>query len=188
MHTPPHSYTHPHTHFVQASLGIQSVFWILATLLISPGLQTADVDLICDRGTKTKLSRQNRERNAWTKKRRKTQTIIFKGDWCGDKQAGSQGKSKKVRKSRSFRFKLVNHSLLDYCFSKKWCSDNPLHWFSLILTQLREGHLERGRRKEEKGETKKLLFPNSEKWQFKFDRCQITAFLFHMTVSFFFAC
>lgn len=37
------------------------MFQILATLLISPGLQTEDIDLTCDRGTETKLSRQKRE-------------------------------------------------------------------------------------------------------------------------------
>ncbi len=66
-----HIYAHHHTLFVQTSLGIQGVFQILATFLISSGLQTANADLMCDKGIETKLSRQKTEQHIDTRKKQK---------------------------------------------------------------------------------------------------------------------
>lgn len=86
------------------------MFQILANLLISPGLQTEDIDLTSDRGTETKLPRQKRERPD-TKMLQIQRENIFKetGEECQAGRQNTQEKSKNRRGKKICRLQLIKH-------------------------------------------------------------------------------
>lgn len=105
-----------HTHFVWASLGIQSVFQILATLLISPGLQTTDTWFDMWQGDRNKSVKAEKRdwhinTNSYTYRHTNSQERLVQRGKDAHRKKGREEKEKR-REEESISFTVT--------FSEMW--------------------------------------------------------------------